>query len=139
MSPRGGDVTTQLNESDLWMVQAMIQPFRLDAVTLALEDVAGFQGITVAECRGFGREKMHPEGKGVAAEDASFSRSDELVDFTPKLMLTIAVAGERRANAIVEALGRAAHTGNRGDGKIFVWPLARAVRVRTFEENENAV
>lgn len=129
----------EAEELDLWMVQAVIQPFRLDAVTLALEEVAGFQGITVIECCGFGREKLLEARNEAGRAESAPSRSDELVDFTPKVMLMIAVRGETRAGAVVEAVGRAAHTGNRGDGKIFAWPLARAVRVRTFEENENAV
>jgi nitrogen regulatory protein PII len=127
---------------DMWMVQAVIQPFKLDAVTLALEELPGFGGITVTDCRGFGKEKLADLEEAAPGEDPQQRRrrSDaSLVDFTAKLRLEIAVAGRDQADAIVETISKSAHTGRRGDGKIFVWPIARAVRVRTFEEGDRAL
>lgn len=116
---------------ELWMVLAIIQPFKLDGVLRALEDVAGFAGITVSDCRGFGQEKLETSnsdpGRNRQQPDAG------LVDFTAKLKLEIAVAGRDRADAVARAILQSAHTGRRGDGKLFIWPLADAMRVRTGE------
>ena len=123
---------------DLWMVVAIIQPFRLDAVTLALESIPGFGGMTVSECRGFGRgrvaeaapDRERGDGRRVAAD---------VVDFAAKLRIDVAVAGRERADAVIDTIAGAAHTGRRGDGKVFLWQLARAVRVRTLEEDRQAL
>ena len=115
--------------ADLWMIQAFIQAFRLDAVTLALEQIAGFSGMTVSDCRGFGREKL----RGASGE------AEEADNFTPKVRLEIAIAGVDRAAAVAEAIARTAHTGRRGDGKVFVWPVVQAIRVRTFETGNAAL
>jgi nitrogen regulatory protein PII len=131
-----------MNESndgaDLWMVQAIIQPFKLDQVTRALEAIAGFSGMTVSSGRGFGREKLEDRQ---AAANAPGGRSprETIEEFTEKVRLDIVLTGRRRADDVVAVIARAAHTGNRGDGKIFVWPLTRVVRVRTLEENELAL
>ena len=130
---------------EVWMIEAVIQPFKLDAVTLALEEVAAFRGMTVSDCRGFGQEKRGDAS--VASREGSASgtqerrrRSDEdFIDFTTKLKLEIAVVGRAAADSVVDAIARTAHTGRRGDGKIFAWPLARVVRVRTFEEDVSAL
>ena len=126
---------------NLWMVQAVIQPFKLDAVTLALEALPGFGGMTVVECRGFGRGKMYNESPASATAEQrdDFPSAPGLDDFTSKLLLEVAVTGESHADAVAETIAQAAHTGRRGDCKIFVWPLARAVRVRTFDEDESAL
>lgn len=124
-------------QEDLWMVVAIVQPFRLDAVTRALEELPAFGGMTVSECRGFGHGKIaaeldrpsRPVDGGVAG----------VADFTSKVRLEIAVAGAERTERVVRAVVAAAHTGRRGDGKIFVWPLARAVRVRTFDLDARAL
>lgn len=129
----------------LWMVLAVIQPYKLDAVTLALEGIPGFAGMTVSPCRGFGREKLVDEAPGEdnAGEPVAPARWHDadldLIDFTEKVKLEIAVPGRDRADAVIETLARTAHTGNRGDGKIFAWPIARAVRVRTFDEDASAL
>lgn len=127
---------------DLWMVLAVIQPFRLDAVTLALESLPGFGGMTVSECRGFGHEKLM--GEAAAAADATGGRrprraEPSLIDFTEKVKLEVAVAGHDQADAVIEAIARTAHTGNRGDGKVFAWSLDRAVRIRTLDEGPTAL
>ncbi len=120
--------------TDMMMVMAIIQPFRLDAVTLELERIAGFGGMTVSDCRGFGH------GKVSDVEDATGSEGQRgLTEFTPKVKLEIAVAGLARANAVVEAIARTAHTGRPGDGKIFLWPIAYAIRVRTSDVNAAAL
>lgn len=125
------------NSTDLWMVLAVIQEFKLDSVTLALEQLPGFGGMTVSECRGFGQEKLRDLGS--RDSNAMGPRSIGLIDFTSKMKLEIAVAGQTNADAVVETIARAAHTGRRGDGKIFVWPVSRAVRIRTMETNREAI
>ena len=144
-SPRSAVSGSVLERADLWLVIAIIQPFKLDAVTLALEAIPGFGGMTVSDCRGFGHGKVSDEGMGDVAESDS-SRSDtdsasgtEVLDFTPKVRLEIAVAGSESADRVVETIGRAAHTGRRGDGKVFALPLSVAVRVRTFDEGARAL
>lgn len=123
---------------ELWMILAVIQPFKLDSVTRALENVAGFAGMTVSECRGFGREKLDSSGEG--EDDARRYQSDAgLIDFTPKVRLEIAVAGQESADAVAAALLDSAHTGRRGDGKVFLWPIARAIRIRTHEAGADAL
>ncbi|MGH7510491.1 MAG: P-II family nitrogen regulator [Gemmatimonadales bacterium] len=123
---------------ELWMVMAVIQPFKLDSVTRALENVVGFAGMTVSDCRGFGREKL--DSTGEREDEAQRYQSDAgLIDFTSKVRLDIAVAGQENADAVAEALLQSAHTGRRGDGKIFLWPLTRVVRVRTAEQNAEAL
>ena len=124
------------------MVLAIVQPFKLDAVTLALENIAGFGGMTVSDCRGFGRGKVAEEDDAVdRGNSVSTARSNRPVvqDFTKKTRIEIAVHGRTLADAIVEAIARTAHTGRRGDGKVFLWPVARAVRVRTLETDVRAL
>ena len=120
-------------EEDLWMIVAVIQPFKLDAVTLALEAIPNVGGMTVSECRGFGKEKVVDESSRTAEKNTG------LVDFTAKTRVECAVSGAHHAEAVIEAVARAAHTGNRGDGKLFAWPMFRAVRLRTFEEGVKAL
>ena len=119
----------------LWMVQAVIQPFKLDLVTRALETIEGFSGMTVTTVRGFGREKLSDR----ARQAATHKGREALDDFTGKLRIDIVVANRRVADDVTTEIARAAHTGNRGDGKIFVWPLDRVVRIRTMEEGADAL
>lgn len=122
-------------DADLWMVRAIIQPFKLEPVTRALQDVPGFSGMTVTQVRGFGHEKMeapHRAGGRVA------ERRD-VDDFTAKVQIDIAASGRALADTLVAVLTRAAHTGNRGDGKVFVWPLAHVVRIMTGDEGSAAL
>ena len=129
-------MSTSKESLDIWMVVAIIQPFKLDDVTLALEGLPHFAEMTVSDCRGFGRGKLADE----PGDDAYAQRSEgpQLVDFTNKTRIEIAASDREAVDHIVDTVARAAHTGNPGDGKVFVWPLARAVRVRTFHE-EHAV
>ena len=143
-SPTAAVSTSIADDADLWLVIAIIQPFRVDAVTLALENIPGFGGMTVSDCRGFGHGKVSDEGAEDAAEQSGSAarighRANEVLDFTPKVRLDIAVAGRERADRVVEAIGRSAHTGRRGDGKVFALPLNVAVRVRTFDEGRSAL
>lgn len=126
---------TEHDTNSLWMVQAVIQPFKLDPVTRALEGIAGFSGMTVTAVRGFGQEKLSDR----PAHAEAHRKHEDLDDFTGKLRLDVAVVGRHLANNVTDVIARTAHTGNRGDGKIFVWPLTHVVRVRTMEENANAL
>jgi nitrogen regulatory protein P-II 1 len=110
------------------MVMAIVKPFKLDDVREALSD-AGVAGITVTEVKGFGRQKGHTE---------LYRGAEYVVDFLPKIKLEVAVADER-VEAVIEAIMRAAGTGKVGDGKIFVWDLERAVRIRTGELDADAL
>ncbi len=110
------------------LIIAIIKPFKLDDVRDAISE-AGIQGMTVSEVRGFGRQKGHTE---------LYRGAEYVVDFLPKLKLEIAVPDER-VDAVVEAIADAAASGRIGDGKIFVQPLERAVRIRTGEEGDEAL
>ena len=132
------------------MILAIVQPFKVDQVTIALEHLPGFGGMTVSECIGFGHGKVAVEGElGTAgsaplegSRDRSRRRSDSaagVTDFTPKMRIEIAVNGRARADAVVSAVTKAAHTGRKGDGKVFLWPLSEAVRIRSFDVNAKAL
>ncbi len=114
------------------IITAMVQPFMLSRVTGALEAIGGFPGMTVTDVRGFGREKSTHE-KG-----APHRVIEDFVEYVRKARIEI-VARDEMVDSIVETIVRAAHTGNRGDGKVFVWPVERAVRIQTGETNELAV
>lgn len=104
------------------MVTAIIKPFKLDDVREALSEV-GVQGITVTEVKGFGRQKGHTE---------LYRGAEYVVDFLPKVKVEIAVPAEMLEKTI-EAILKSAATGKIGDGKIFVYDLDQAVRIRTGE------
>ena len=110
------------------MVTAIVKPFKLDEVREALSNI-GVQGVTVTEVKGFGRQKGHTE---------LYRGAEYVVDFLPKLKLEIAVPDDR-VDAVVEAIADAAASGRIGDGKIFVQPLERALRIRTGEEGDEAL
>ncbi|MBF0341364.1 MAG: P-II family nitrogen regulator [Magnetococcales bacterium] len=109
-------------------IEAIIKPFKLDDVKEALSEV-GIQGITVTEVRGFGRQKGHTE---------LYRGAEYVVDFLPKLKVEV-VLEDDRVDQAVEAIERAARTGRIGDGKIFVTPVERVVRIRTGERDANAL
>jgi len=109
-------------------IEAIIKPYRLDDVREAL-DGAGIAGITVTEVKGFGRQKGHAE---------MYRGAEYQIDFVPKLKLDIAVHDDQ-VDRCVEIIVAAARTGKIGDGKIFVSSLERAVRIRTGEENDEAI
>lgn len=129
---------------DIWMIEAIIQPFKLDAVTLALEELREFPGMTVSDCRGFGQEKLteSAESRAESSDPGLLRRrssDSDFVDFTTKSKVEIVVAGRAAADVIAETIVAAAHTGRRGDGKIFMWPVSRVVRIRTSAEGANVV
>lgn len=129
---------SQHDDTDLWMVMAVIQEFRLDAVTLALEQLPGFGGITVSDCRGFGQEKMRGLGQSSGASTTG-QRSSGIADFTAKVKLEVVVAARENADSVAETIARAAHTGRHGDGKVFAWSLSHAIRIRTMESDRAAI
>ena len=110
------------------MLMAIIKPFKLDAVREALAEV-GVQGMTVTEVRGFGRQKGHTE---------LYRGAEYTVDLLPKIKLEAAVAPDMVDKAI-EAIQKAAKTGQIGDGKIFVYDLNETVRIRTGETGKEAI
>jgi len=109
-------------------IEAIIKPFKLDEVKEALSEI-GIQGMTVSEVKGFGRQKGQTE---------VFRGSEYTVDFVPKMKLEI-VAADDMVDRVVKTIQETAKTGKIGDGKIFVWPIKRAVRIRTAEVDEAAV
>lgn len=109
-------------------VEAIIKPFKLEDVKEALHEV-GFEGMTVTEVKGFGRQKGHTE---------IYRGSEYTVDFLPKVKIEVVVAAER-VEAALSAIVKAAKTGKIGDGKVFVSPVESAVRIRTSEKDEAAI
>ncbi|MES2706192.1 MAG: P-II family nitrogen regulator [Verrucomicrobiota bacterium] len=109
-------------------VEAIIKPFKLEDVKEALHEV-GFEGMTVTEVKGFGRQKGHTE---------IYRGSEYTVDFLPKVKIEVVVATER-VEAALSAIVKAAKTGKIGDGKVFVSPVESAVRIRTSEKDEAAI
>jgi nitrogen regulatory protein P-II 1 len=109
-------------------VEAIIKPFKLDDVREALSEI-GITGMTATEVKGFGRQKGHTE---------LYRGAEYVVDFLPKVKIEIVVA-ESQADACLEAITGAAHTGKIGDGKIFVTPVDKVVRIRTGELDEDAI
>jgi nitrogen regulatory protein P-II 2 len=110
------------------IVMAIIKPFKLDEVREALTQL-GIQGLTVTEVKGYGRQKGHTE---------IYRGAEYAVSFLPKLKIEVAVATELVAK-VVEAITTAARTGQIGDGKIFITPLEKAVRIRTGETDSDAL
>ena len=109
-------------------VEAVIKPFKLDEVKGALSQV-GVQGLTVTEVRGFGRQKGHKE---------QYRGAEYTVDLVPKVKIEVVVA-DGAVQQVVDAITKAARTGEIGDGKIFVSSLEQVVRIRTGEKGEQAV
>ncbi|WAJ27740.1 P-II family nitrogen regulator [Antarcticirhabdus aurantiaca] len=110
------------------IVMAIIKPFKLDEVREALTAV-GIQGLTVTEVKGYGRQKGHTE---------IYRGTEYAVSFLPKLKIEVAVAADTVDRA-VDAIAAAAKTGQIGDGKIFVFGIDSAVRIRTGEVDVNAL
>ena len=109
-------------------IEAIIKPFKLDDVREALSDI-GITGMTVTEVRGFGRQKGHTE---------LYRGAEYMVDFLPKVKMEIVVPDELLEQCL-DALIDTAQTGKIGDGKIFVYEVERVIRIRTGEENEDAI
>ena len=110
------------------IVIAFIKPFKLDEVRDALTRI-GIHGMTVTEVKGYGRQKGHTE---------IYRGAEYQVNFLPKLRLEIAIASEQ-LDQVIEVIAATARTGQIGDGKIFVMPVERAMRIRTGETDVDAL
>lgn len=110
------------------LITAIIKPFKLDDVRESLSDI-GVQGITVTEVKGFGRQKGHTE---------LYRGAEYVVDFLPKVKIDVAV-NDDLVDKVIEAVTSGARTGKIGDGKIFVYNLEQAIRIRTGESGSEAL
>jgi len=110
------------------LVTAIIKPFKLDDVREALSEI-GVQGVTVTEVKGFGRQKGHTE---------LYRGAEYVVDFLPKVKLEL-VLGDGMVEKAIDAIIPSAKTGRIGDGKIFVYDLLQAIRIRTGEAGPEAL
>ena len=109
-------------------IEVVIKPFKLDNVREALSEI-GTLGMTITEVKGFGRQKGHTE---------MYRGAEYQVDFLPKVKIDLVVSDED-VDRCIEAIVSSAHTGKVGDGKIFVSDIERAIRIRTGEENDEAL
>lgn len=109
-------------------IEAIIKPFKLDEVKEALNEI-GIQGMTILEVKGYGRQKGHKE---------IYRGAEYVVDFIPKIKIEV-VVDDRMVDPVIEQVRMAANTGKLGDGKIFVFPVEQAIRVRTGERDGDAI
>ncbi len=109
-------------------IEAIIKPFKLDEVKDAILEL-GINGMTIGEVKGFGRQKGHKE---------IYRGAEYVVDFVPVIKVEVVVPSDLVAR-VVEAIREKAYTGKLGDGKIFVLPVDKAIRIRTGEEDEHAI
>ena len=109
-------------------IEAIIKPFKLDDVKDALNEI-GIKGMTISEVKGYGRQKGHTE---------IYRGAEYVIDFIPKVKIEIVVPADS-VDLVVDKIRESANTNKIGDGKIFVMPIERVVRVRTGEENRDAV
>ena len=109
-------------------IEAIIKPFKLDDVKEAILKL-GVSGMTIAEVKGFGRQKGHKE---------IYRGAEYVVDFLPKLKIEVIVATDM-VSRVVDVIKENAYTGQIGDGKIFILPVEKAIRIRTGEEDEDAI
>ncbi|GGI06051.1 P-II family nitrogen regulator [Egicoccus halophilus] len=110
------------------LVTAIVKPHKLDEVKEALQDL-GVQGLTVSEVRGYGRQRGHTE---------VYRGAEYTVEFVPKVKLEI-LASDVQVDDVVEAVAKHAQTGQVGDGKVYVTPVERIVRIRTGERDGDAI
>src|SRR5438045_6025129 len=109
-------------------IEAIIQPFKLDEVKEALKNI-GVDGMTISEVRGHGRQKGHKE---------VYRGQEYNVDLLPKVKIELVVS-EARFDEVIKTIGAAARTGNIGDGKIFVFDVVEAIRIRNEDRGEPAL
>jgi nitrogen regulatory protein P-II 1 len=109
-------------------IEAIIQPFKLEEVKEALKAI-GIDGMTITEVRGHGRQKGHKE---------VYRGQEYNVDLLPKVKIELVVP-ESRAEEVTKTLSSAARTGNIGDGKIFIYDVADAIRIRNEDRGESAL
>jgi len=110
-------------------IEAVIKPFKLEEVKEALVE-AGIEGMTVTEVKGYGRQQGHSE---------LYRGAEYVVDFIPKVKIEIVVSNDEYLKTAINAIKESARTGKIGDGKIFVTPVEHSVRIRTGEEDEEAL
>lgn len=110
-------------------IKAIIQPFMLQHVVDALKQIPDMPGVTVSEVKGYGRGRAENSNKSVTAWGTSV---------VPKVKLETVVA-DTMANEVVQTIQKHAHTGNIGDGKIFVYSVSQVIRIRTDESGEKAL
>ena len=110
-------------------IEAIIKPFKLEDVKDALVE-AGIEGMTVSEVKGYGRQQGHSE---------LYRGAEYVVEFIPKVKIEIIVSTDEYANKAIEAIKENAKTGKIGDGKIFVSDISKTIRIRTDEEDEEAL
>jgi len=109
-------------------IEAIIKPFKLDDVKDALEAI-GIHGLTITEVKGHGRQKGHSE---------LYRGAEYVVDFLPKIKIEL-VVNEGQVDEAIDAIVESAKTGKVGDGKVFVLPVERTIRIRTGETDKNAI
>lgn len=110
-------------------IVAIIKPFKLEEVKEALMEL-GIEGMTVSEVKGYGKQQGHSE---------RYRAAEYIVEFIPKVKIEIVVSTDDYANKAIEAIKEAAKTGKIGDGKIFVSDISKTIRIRTDEEDEEAL
>lgn len=110
-------------------IEAIIKPFKLDEVKDALQD-AGISGLTVSEVRGFGRQRGNAE--------VYHGNAEYVVDFLPKVKIEM-VLPQQLVEKAIEIISSTASTGRMGDGKIFIYNVEEAIRIRTGERGEDAL
>ena len=128
MDKKAGRNQTDGKREAMKKIEAIIKPFKLDDVKDAVLKL-GVSGITITEVKGFGRQKGHTE---------IYRGAEYVVDFLPKIKLEVIVPTDR-VSAVIEAIKEQARTGEIGDGKVFVLPVEKAIRIRTGEEDEDAI
>lgn len=110
-------------------IEAIIKPFRLEDVKDALVEI-GIEGMTVSEVKGYGRQQGHSE---------LYRGAEYVVEFIPKIKIEIVVSTDEFVQKAIDVINLHAKTGKIGDGKIFVYEIDRAIRIRTGEEDEEAL
>ena len=110
-------------------IEAIIKPFKLEEVKDALIE-AGIEGMTVSEVKGYGRQQGHSE---------LYRGAEYVIEFIPKVKIEIVVSGDDYLEKAIEAIKENAKTGKIGDGKIFVSDISKTIRIRTDEEDEEAL
>src|SRR5512143_876750 len=123
-----GRSTNSVTGDRMKKIEAIIRPFRLDDVREALAEV-GVKGMTLTEVKGYGRQKGHTE---------LYRGSEYQIDFLPKIKLELVVP-DKLADRVMDAILKAAKTGQVGDGKIFLYDVEDVIRVRTGESGESAL
>ena len=110
------------------LITTIIKPFKLEEVRQSL-DLIGITGMTITEVKGFGRQKGHTE---------LYRGAEYVIDFLPKIKIEIAVSADQ-VDSVISAITKSASTGKIGDGKIFVSSLEKVIRIRTGEEDQDAI